>query len=111
MPSQEKALSDAAAVEGHVRRLLKKLGREPASVSSATVKHFCKNARNLRVLRYRLLAEEYGAVGNKKGELQVNIEPVSPAGIDAKREVVSAAHDAFAALPPSVIARLSFPPA
>ncbi|GAQ81120.1 NEDD8-activating enzyme E1 regulatory subunit [Klebsormidium nitens] len=67
---QEKALSDAAAVEGHVRRLLKKLGREPASISPPTVKHFCKNARNLRVLRYRPLAEEYGAVGNKKGELQ-----------------------------------------
>ncbi|XP_002975259.2 NEDD8-activating enzyme E1 regulatory subunit AXL [Selaginella moellendorffii] len=57
---QAKAESDVSAVEAHVRSILSQLGRDPDSISRAAIKHFCKNSRNLRVLRYSSLAEELG---------------------------------------------------
>lgn len=46
---QAKAESDCLAMEHHVRSLLKKIGRDPESISKAYIKNFCKNARKLSV--------------------------------------------------------------
>ncbi|CAI5466399.1 unnamed protein product [Closterium sp. Yama58-4] len=56
-----KADADVAAVQRHVSELLKSIGRDPASIPLATIKLFCKNARNLRVVRFKPLSEEFGA--------------------------------------------------
>ncbi|CAI7803279.1 unnamed protein product, partial [Closterium sp. NIES-54] len=56
-----KADADVAAVQHHVSELLRSIGRDPASIPLATVKLFCKNARNLRVVRFKPLSEEFGA--------------------------------------------------
>eukprot|EP00270_Netrium_digitus_P018418 TRINITY_DN6996_c0_g1_i4.p1 TRINITY_DN6996_c0_g1~~TRINITY_DN6996_c0_g1_i4.p1 ORF type:complete len:463 (+),score=126.87 TRINITY_DN6996_c0_g1_i4:71-1390(+) len=55
---QEKADADVAAVEEHLHRILKSVGRDPTSIPHSAVKIFCKNARNLQVLRYKSLEEE-----------------------------------------------------
>lgn len=56
---QAKAEADCLAIEQWVRNNLKKLGREPESISKATIKSFCRNARKLKVCRYRLLEDEF----------------------------------------------------
>lgn len=56
---QAKAEADCLAIEQRVRNNLKKLGREPESISKATIKSFCRNARKLKVCRYRLLEDEF----------------------------------------------------
>ncbi|CAI6003661.1 unnamed protein product [Closterium sp. NIES-64] len=56
-----KADADVAAVQRHVSELLKSIGKDPASIPLATIKLFCKNARNLRVVRFKPLSEEFGA--------------------------------------------------
>ncbi|KDO54664.1 hypothetical protein CISIN_1g0124843mg, partial [Citrus sinensis] len=53
------AEADCLAIEQRVRNNLKKLGREPESISKATIKSFCRNARKLKVCRYRLLEDEF----------------------------------------------------
>ncbi|BBM97357.1 NEDD8-activating enzyme E1 regulatory subunit [Marchantia polymorpha subsp. ruderalis] len=55
---QARAEADAAAVEERVRSILKQIGRDPNAISKTTIKHFCKNARNLRVYRYPKISEE-----------------------------------------------------
>jgi hypothetical protein len=40
-----------AAVEGHLGQLLAGLGSPGRSIPTADVKHFCRNARNIRVVR------------------------------------------------------------
>lgn len=45
---RDRAETDAAAVEAHLSRLLTSVGREPGSITSAAVRAFCKNARNIR---------------------------------------------------------------
>lgn len=54
----EKAANDIGAVAGRVDDILAKLGR-PSSFSPDTIKKFCKNARFLKVVRYRSLEQEY----------------------------------------------------
>eukprot|EP00878_Enallax_costatus_P020102 GHUV01021234.1.p1 GENE.GHUV01021234.1~~GHUV01021234.1.p1 ORF type:complete len:521 (+),score=136.35 GHUV01021234.1:1712-3274(+) len=56
---REQADSEVAAVEAHLQQLIASLGSPGRNVPSALVKHFCRNARNIRVVRYRTLAEEY----------------------------------------------------
>lgn len=41
-------------MEQKVRNLLKKIGRDPASISKANIKSFCKNARKLAVRAFLL---------------------------------------------------------
>lgn len=65
---QGKADADVSAVEAHVRSILKRLGRDANQFPRSTIKSFCKNARNLRVLRYKSLAAEYSATSG--AELQ-----------------------------------------
>jgi hypothetical protein len=46
---QAKAESDCFAMEHHVKSILKRIGRDPESISRAYIKTFCKNTRKLRV--------------------------------------------------------------
>ncbi|GMN61737.1 hypothetical protein TIFTF001_030823 [Ficus carica] len=56
-----KAEADFLAIEQRVRNILKKIGRDPSSISKATIKSFCKNARKLKVCRYRLVEDEFNS--------------------------------------------------
>ncbi|XP_034701395.1 NEDD8-activating enzyme E1 regulatory subunit AXR1-like [Vitis riparia] len=58
---QAKAEADFLVIEQRVRNILKKIGRDPDSISKANIKSFCKNARKLTVCRYRLLEEEFNS--------------------------------------------------
>lgn len=48
---KHKAEADAAAIEANVKSLLKAAGRDSSSISSADIRHFCRHARYLRVVR------------------------------------------------------------
>ncbi|KAK7342112.1 hypothetical protein VNO80_25055 [Phaseolus coccineus] len=56
-----KAEADFLAIEHLVRSTLKKIGRDPNSIPRSTIKSFCKNARKLKVCRYRLIEDEFNA--------------------------------------------------
>ncbi|XP_027769017.1 NEDD8-activating enzyme E1 regulatory subunit AXR1-like isoform X1 [Solanum pennellii] len=58
---QAKAEADFLVMEQRVRNLLKKIGRDPASISKANIKNFSRNARKLAVCRYRLIEEEFNS--------------------------------------------------
>ncbi|KAG8387042.1 hypothetical protein BUALT_Bualt03G0211900 [Buddleja alternifolia] len=58
---QAKAEADCHEMEQLVRKILKDIGRDPDSISKATIKSFCKNARKLKVCRYRLIEDEYNS--------------------------------------------------
>lgn len=46
---QAKAEADFLVIEQRVRTILKRIGRDPNSISKTTIKSFCKNARKLKV--------------------------------------------------------------
>ncbi|KAM3261681.1 hypothetical protein ACQJBY_052394 [Aegilops geniculata] len=54
---QAKAESDCLAMEHRVKSILKRIGRDPESISRAYIKTFCKNTRKLKVCRYRSMEE------------------------------------------------------
>ncbi|KAL6529646.1 NEDD8-activating enzyme E1 regulatory subunit axr1 [Orobanche gracilis] len=73
---QAKAEADCLVMETHARKILKKIGRDPDSISKTTIKSFCKNARKIKedhshhtclgvllthieVCRYRPIEDEY----------------------------------------------------
>ncbi|XP_022776644.1 NEDD8-activating enzyme E1 regulatory subunit AXR1-like isoform X2 [Durio zibethinus] len=56
---QAKSEADFLVIEQRVRNILKKIGRDPHSIPKAMIKSFCKNARKLKVCRYRLIEDEY----------------------------------------------------
>ncbi|CAI9090266.1 OLC1v1025003C1 [Oldenlandia corymbosa var. corymbosa] len=56
---QAKAEADFLAVERRVRDILKRIGRDPYSITKANIKSVCKNARKLRVCRYRSIEDEF----------------------------------------------------
>ncbi|XP_055833073.1 NEDD8-activating enzyme E1 regulatory subunit AXR1-like isoform X2 [Solanum dulcamara] len=58
---QAKAEVDFLVMEQRVRNLLKKIGRDPASISKENIKSFSKNARKLAVCRYRLIEDEFNS--------------------------------------------------
>nr|CAB3492686.1 unnamed protein product [Digitaria exilis] len=58
---QAKAEADCIAMEHRVKDILKRIGRDPDSISRAYIKTFCKNARKLRVCRYRSIEEEFSS--------------------------------------------------
>ncbi|CAN6571601.1 unnamed protein product [Malus baccata var. baccata] len=58
---QAKAEADYLVIEQRVRTILKKIGRDPNSISKTTIKSFCKNARKLKVCRYRLVEDEFNS--------------------------------------------------
>ena len=49
---QAKAESDCLAIEHRVKSILKRIGRDPDSISRACIKTFCKNTRKLKVRCY-----------------------------------------------------------
>ncbi|KAH0916800.1 hypothetical protein HID58_031246, partial [Brassica napus] len=54
-----KAEADFLVMEKRVKNILKKIGRDPSSISKTTIKSFCKNARKLKVCRYRKVEDEF----------------------------------------------------
>lgn len=58
---QAKAEADVLVIEQRVRNILKKIGRDPYSISKAIIKSFCKNARKLKVCRYRPIEDEFSS--------------------------------------------------
>ena len=48
---RDRADQDVTAVQAHLANILKCLGREGASIGRDVVRHYCKNARSLRVIR------------------------------------------------------------
>jgi amyloid beta precursor protein binding protein 1 len=69
----EKAAADVAAVAHRVDGILSKIGRV-SIVSPDSVKKFCKNARFLKVVRYRSLEEEYTPETAKTSILSQQLE-------------------------------------
>eukprot|EP00250_Pteridium_aquilinum_P009703 c18873_g1_i2 orf=127-1713(+) len=59
---QEKAESHVSALDGRVKKLMKQIGRDPHSISKSTIKQFCKNSRNIQVLRYPALEDEFNSL-------------------------------------------------
>ncbi|KAF2589886.1 hypothetical protein F2Q70_00042100 [Brassica cretica] len=56
---QSKAEADFLVMEKRVKNILKKIGRDLSSISKPTIKSFCKNARKLKVCRYRMVEDEF----------------------------------------------------
>ncbi|CAH8380858.1 unnamed protein product [Eruca vesicaria subsp. sativa] len=56
---QTKAEADFLSMEQRVKDILVKLGLDPSSISKQTIKSFCKNARKLKVCRYRTIEDEF----------------------------------------------------
>ncbi|XP_033147640.1 NEDD8-activating enzyme E1 regulatory subunit AXL isoform X2 [Brassica rapa] len=54
-----KAEDDCLSMEQRVKDILAKVGRDPSSISKQTIKSFCKNARKLKVCRYRTIEDEF----------------------------------------------------
>ncbi|XP_037444148.1 NEDD8-activating enzyme E1 regulatory subunit AXL-like isoform X3 [Triticum dicoccoides] len=61
LSDQAKAESDCLAMEHRVKSILKRIGRDPESISRAYIKTFCKNTRKLKVCRYRSMEEEFSS--------------------------------------------------
>lgn len=58
---QAKAEADFLVIEQRVRNILKKIGRDPNSISKTTIKSFCRNSRKLSVCRYRPIEDEFNS--------------------------------------------------
>lgn len=58
---QAKAEADFLVMERRVRDVLRRIGRDPCSITKANIKNFCKNARKLRICRYRPIEDEFNA--------------------------------------------------
>ncbi|XP_059452013.1 NEDD8-activating enzyme E1 regulatory subunit AXR1-like [Corylus avellana] len=58
---QAKAEADVLVIEQRVRNILKKIGKDPNSISQTTLKGFCRNARKLKVCRYRSIEDEFNS--------------------------------------------------
>uniref|UniRef100_A0A2P2KNW6 NEDD8-activating enzyme E1 regulatory subunit n=1 Tax=Rhizophora mucronata TaxID=61149 RepID=A0A2P2KNW6_RHIMU len=56
---QAKAESDFLVIWQRVRDILKKIGRDPDSISKTMIRNFCKNSRKLKVCRCRLIEDEF----------------------------------------------------
>mmetsp|Transcript_21156 Transcript_21156/g.58704 ORF Transcript_21156/g.58704 Transcript_21156/m.58704 type:complete len:539 (-) Transcript_21156:37-1653(-) len=67
---QKQAAADTEAVRRHVEAVLATLGRQPGSIPSASINSFCKLARNMRVLRYKPVAEEVAAKSGDESMLK-----------------------------------------
>ncbi len=55
---QKQAAIDTAAVMHHTNAILTSLGRQAGSIPAATVQTFCKQARSMRIVRYKTLKAE-----------------------------------------------------
>ena len=74
---QNKAMTDAKEVHTIVKRKLGEIGRESDSISINDVKHICKHARCLNVIRHVSLIDEMEASEQKGGKIQLLLEDES----------------------------------
>ncbi|KAG5231963.1 auxin resistant family protein [Salix suchowensis] len=51
--------ADFLAIQQRVKSILKRIGRDPDSISKEMIKSFCKNARKLKICRYRPIEDEF----------------------------------------------------
>ncbi|XP_061348767.1 NEDD8-activating enzyme E1 regulatory subunit AXR1-like isoform X1 [Gastrolobium bilobum] len=58
---QAKAEADFLVIERLVKTTLKKIGRDSNSIPRAIIRSFCKNARKVKVCRYRLIEDEFNS--------------------------------------------------
>ncbi|PIN21175.1 NEDD8-activating complex, APP-BP1/UBA5 component [Handroanthus impetiginosus] len=58
---QAKSETDFLVMEQRVKKILKRIGRDPDSIPKAIIKTFCKNARKLKVSRYRSIEDEFNS--------------------------------------------------
>lgn len=56
---QAKAEADFLVIEQRARNILKRIGRDPDSIPKTMIKNFCRNARKLKVCRYRSIEDEF----------------------------------------------------
>lgn len=78
---QEKAESHVSSVESRAKNLLKQIGRDPHSISKSTIKQFCKNARNIRVVRYPALEDEFKTLVGQELQKLIELEENSNANL------------------------------
>mmetsp|Transcript_32449 Transcript_32449/g.52558 ORF Transcript_32449/g.52558 Transcript_32449/m.52558 type:complete len:528 (-) Transcript_32449:23-1606(-) len=64
-----KAQRDIAAMSAHVGSILQRLNRPVESISAEEIRNFCKNAHNIRCIRYRSLESEHGQDSRKAEQL------------------------------------------
>ncbi|KAG1678526.1 hypothetical protein FOA52_014560 [Chlamydomonas sp. UWO 241] len=64
---RDKADADTNAVQAHVGAALQRMGRPADSIGRDAVRLACKNARNLRVVRYRPMSTELSGDGGRRG--------------------------------------------
>lgn len=89
---QAQAAADAAAVSKRVAQLLAAAGLPPTAIPADEIALMCKNARHLRVFRYRSLAQECGAgAGTAASEairevLSDAVAEVEGSGVDEEGE-------------------------
>lgn len=87
---QSKANADCAEVSSHVGRLLSAAGLPTDRISSEYVHLVCKNARNLRLLRYRSLEDELAGCASTRSSVQEEMsmaaEEVDGDGMDVDGE-------------------------
>lgn len=93
---QAEAERHAAAVGAHCHRLLVAAGRPEGSIAPAAVRALCRNARSLRVVRYRTLAEEVSPE-SARGSLLAEALAEEGAAANASLYVVLRAADRFLA--------------
>ncbi|KAI4334092.1 hypothetical protein L6164_018824 [Bauhinia variegata] len=77
---QSKAEADFLVMEQLVRSTLKKIGKDPNSIPKGTIKSFCKNARKLKVCRYRPLVDEFNSPNIPELQKYLADEDYSTAG-------------------------------
>ncbi|KAG8235623.1 hypothetical protein J437_LFUL014881 [Ladona fulva] len=71
---QEQALKDVEIVYRRVQQLLHQLNQPPDTILEKDVKLFCKEARNLYVVRGRPIADEYDPKTANVPEIMLNLE-------------------------------------
>ncbi|EPS68036.1 hypothetical protein M569_06736 [Genlisea aurea] len=91
---QSKAEADFLVMEKHVKKTLKVIGRDPNSISKAAIKNFCKNARKLKVCRFRSVEDEFNSPAQPELQKYLTDEDYSAA---AGFYVLLRAVDRFAA--------------
>ncbi|KAI4322556.1 hypothetical protein L6164_022237 [Bauhinia variegata] len=77
---QSKAEADFLVIERLVRSILKKIGRDSNSIPKETIKSFCKNARKLKLCRYRLVEDEFNSPNIPELQKYLADEDYSTAG-------------------------------
>ncbi|KAI9347199.1 amyloid beta precursor protein binding protein 1 [Zopfochytrium polystomum] len=73
---RQKARQDCARVQERVGALLTGLGRAVDSIAAEEIERFCKNGLNLKLFRYRSLAQEYAPATARAQNIGVWLEDI-----------------------------------